>query len=126
MTSRPANAEKYIICKSRRRDIAGPLRIFSLYYEQISNGYIASPVLINLSEEGTTLFKLPTEFEEKLRKSNNSFIDYQLSELVKIENRIANKRVVIRNLNLPRAYDVWHVPMKGDRYVPPSTLTPCK
>ena len=126
MTSRPANAEKYIICKSRRRDIAGPLRIFSLYYEQISNGYIASPVLINLSEEGTTLFKLPTEFEEKLRRSNNSFIDYQLSELVKIENRIANKRVVIRNLNLPRAYDVWHVPMKGDRYVPPSTLTPCK
>ena len=127
MTSRPANAEKYIICQNRRKDISDSLRIFGLYYEQISNGYLVSPVLISIGDlflQGNpgSLFRLPKEFEERLIKSNNFFIDSQLQELVNIENRINNKRVIIRNLNLPRAYNLWHLPMRGDKYAPPEDL----
>jgi cap1 methyltransferase len=120
MTSRAANAEKYVICQTRRKDVSDAIRIFSLYYEQISNGYIASPVLIDLKELGNpnSLYKLPQEFEEKLIKSNNFYIDSQMQQLVKIEDRINGKTVVIRNLNLPRVYNLWHIPMRGDRYVP--------
>jgi len=117
MTSRPANAEKYIICQNRRKDVSSAVRIFSLYYEQILDGYLASPVLIDV-EKPNSLFQLPKEFEERLIRSNNFFINSQLIELKKIEDRINRKRVTIRNLNLPRAYDLWHIPMRGDKYLP--------
>jgi 23S rRNA U2552 (ribose-2'-O)-methylase RlmE/FtsJ len=111
MTSRPANAEKYIICKRRRKNIDFAARIFAAYYEQISNGYIAQPVLPSL----------PSEFEDKLIQSNNIFLNEQLEILRQIEDRYNGKRVRVRNLNLPRAIQVWHLPMKGDKYFIPPT-----
>jgi 23S rRNA U2552 (ribose-2'-O)-methylase RlmE/FtsJ len=106
LSSRPLNAEAYLVCKNRRADkeVAPILQIFENYWQQMIGGGQIKPVL------GT----LPEPFVTRLTEVNNGFLDRRLEIIADIEKLNQGLSVKKLNLDLHRAFIVWKMPMVGD------------
>lgn len=110
-SSRPASAEKYIICLNRKPNIQRISVVFDAYYQNIETGAVVLPLLGELNPN----------FVEKFTRANNFFLEKQQREIFKIRDFTAGKKINQPVLNLGKAMTIWNIPMVGEKLVSSSS-----
>eukprot|EP00096_Caligus_rogercresseyi_P000286 TRINITY_DN10695_c0_g1_i1.p1 TRINITY_DN10695_c0_g1~~TRINITY_DN10695_c0_g1_i1.p1 ORF type:complete len:816 (-),score=171.50 TRINITY_DN10695_c0_g1_i1:134-2581(-) len=126
-TSRPANSERYIICKWKKED-TGPVTDYLMNINRLLNekgfsldGTTRSPTDVNEIVPRDILFH-ETDFIEYMQKSNNLLGDWQIVALTKIaafakdRNRMDTRQGQIRDESLR----LWNVPDHVRKNPPPA------
>lgn len=109
ISSRPANAEKYLVCMNRRKDVSLVSSLFANYAVQIQATGTFEPIL----------GELPKEFEDQLTAVNNMHLRRQKVEIDGVEKLTNGVSVVRYNPDLHRAFLAWRIPMTSDRVTDP-------
>lgn len=101
VSSRPANAERYVICTHRNFDV-------HTYYELLKS---ASQVYTDtIFLESIFAETLPSRFIEWLVQSNSRSVDLQLATAQNILLYLARKNPVIAKYNIPKFLLIWSLP----------------
>lgn len=101
VTSRPANAERYVICRNRRQNVQS-------YYQlllQAANAYEDTNYLTSLFAE-----PLPTNFIQWLTASNNESINRQLTAAQNILQYLQGNTPEIPEYDIHKFLIIWNLP----------------
>lgn len=101
VTSRPANAERYLICRGRRADV-------HLYYDilaEASRAYTDERYLSSMFESA-----LPDDFTSWLIRANTQSIERQLISAQHILLYMQGHSPIIEHYNIAKFLTIWNLP----------------
>lgn len=101
ISSRPANAEKYIICKNRKANIQPYYQLL----EQAANQYSDKQYLGTIFSE-----PLPPQFIQLLTENNNQSITRQLQAAQLIFMYLKGQPINIPNYDIDKFLIIWNLP----------------
>jgi len=101
VTSRPANAERYVVCMNRKANIKDDIEILSNATER----YTDTLYLSSLFQE-----PLPPAFEKWLMTNNNISIDSQLRAAQNILLYLNGQNPVLAEYNIFKFLIIWNLP----------------
>lgn len=101
VSSRPANAERYVLCMNRKADVQSYYQLLA----QAANTYQNDMYLSSLFNE-----PIPPLFREWLTLANQQSIDRQLQSAQHILLYIQGKPPTISQYNIPKFLTIWNLP----------------
>lgn len=101
VSSRPANGERYLICKGRRENISD----YKLILLDAARNYGENEYLTKLFEE-----ELPDDFIEWITMNNNMNTERQLNSGIDILNYINDTYIGSETYNLDKFLTIWNLP----------------
>lgn len=104
ISSRPANCEKYLICKGRRNDIDEYIFILSQAYNKYHRDRKYDTIVSKLIEQ------IPNNFSEWLTNINNVLLRSQYNTGKIILNLMSGNPVYIPKYNTYKCLIVWNLP----------------
>jgi len=102
MTSRPANSERYLICKNKRNDSLEVIRILKIALD--TDGFILS--IINNENKS---------FDDYFRKQNEDSFDRQIIECTRIINMFDSQSYIRTEYNINKALKILMIPEEETR-----------
>lgn len=103
MSSRPANTERYLICKGRR----GNIESYSTLLENMNDAYKPNTVVTSILDVKTDI---DAEFLIWLRDQNDLSLTRQEEAITAIESILEGKLPTLPKYNLHRALILWNLP----------------
>ena len=99
-TSRPANAERYVICMNRNPDVGAYYQLLLTAAKSYTNEYLAT-IFAN---------SMDVSFEEWLTISNNESINRQLEAAERILRYLKGLDLEIPSYNIHKFLTIWNLP----------------
>ncbi len=101
ITSRPANAEKYLICQGRKKGT----EVYELILEQVSSAFLTDENVISFLPQ-----ELPADFVNWLKTANDNFIANQQEAVDWIIDFLQKRQPIIPPVDNHKALIVFDVP----------------
>ena len=128
ISSRPANAEKYVIGLYKRSNIENIIKILVRLQNFISAEHLRleakEPIAISLAPS-RIISKIDDKFAAWLTTTNNFYLDDQIKYTERIKNYTEAKGITSEDIDLERLYTFWRLPgMYGVDYHPELSKVP--
>lgn len=106
MSSRPANSERYIICRNRKDDISEYINICKQVYKSFTNELMVMQIFEDTDPE----------FETELKRLNDTLSVWQKYYVDIILNLHNKEQISVPVYNLHRATSIWRIPDPEELY----------
>lgn len=107
VSSRPANAERYLVCRERRNNVQEPVQILQSAALSYTDDLYLSSILASV---------LPPNFVAWLGRNNNFSLQRQAEYTEKILQAVVTPPEPNNKVNLAKAFILWNIP--DMRFVP--------